>query len=200
MYDEVFDVRQRLFSVHVRAEEQAIAELLAKGQFTAVYQRAEQLMRQSEADAHDLLDTGKLDGRLRQLREKAVRLHIASAEKTLKGLLDGKDLSGVSREGQRLAREIEPHARPLGLHEEMAAALAGIRKKALASRLDQAREETRMLLREDRYQAVGEMGEKTYKELGDEAKAVGLARELTDFRDSCRVFADLAWKAKIQDR
>jgi hypothetical protein len=192
-------LRGKALQARIAQAEGELAALVAKAEYQAVPRKAKQAHDELIDEAHDARATDLLAGAFRDARRKALDGRVALARKSLEGLLEKKDLAGVASAGQRLARELAPEAQALNVTAWRGELLA-LRKKALAGRLDAARAETLAELKKDRYQALGEAGERAMTDLGAEAEAVGLLKELEKFRDLCRFYAKLAKEAKAPTR
>jgi hypothetical protein len=193
-------LRRKAYEARLDDFAMKLGALYDKGELEAVPRQANEYAALVREEGRNLGMEVWITNRFSPIREKALRNRLSRAEKTLNELLTKKDHVAVALRGKELQGALEPEARVLGLAATVRMTLAETRRKALKARLESARQETRALLTKDRYQAVGEVGEKTARELGEEADAVALRAELDRFRDSCRVFADLAKKAKIEDK
>lgn len=194
-------VRQEVLKAWLRVEETKLRKLLRKGKYASVYQQVATLVRMLSEEAAELKPEEDLQAQILSVCHDAMCEHVEAARIDLERLLAKKDYAGVAVQGAKYLREVKQGAASLfGNAEEQYDKLRVVRGKALQARLEKAKVDARELLVKDRYQAMGELGEKTFADLAEEARVVGLESDLTRFRDSCRVFADLANKAKIEDR
>jgi hypothetical protein len=136
---------------------------------------------------------------LQDARRQAVLARLKQAEAELEGLLAGGRLVAVAAAGRRRAADLQGEAEATGVQDEVRGRLLDPRRRAVRARLEAARRETAALLKQDRFHAVAAAGERLWQDMGDEAKAVGMADELRRFRQGCGVFGDLARQAKKAD-
>jgi hypothetical protein len=136
---------------------------------------------------------------LQDARRKAVLARLQKAEAEMEADLARGQPGAVAATGRRWAAELQGEAEACGAWDEVRGRLQDLRRRAVQARLEAARRETAGLLKQDRFQAVAAAGERLWQDMGDEAKAVGMADELQRFRQGCGVFGDLARQAKKPD-
>jgi hypothetical protein len=188
--------RRAAFDSILATEETRFADLVGKGNYAAINKEMEILLPELTAEAQSIDCQDRLQAWFLRVGERVMRGHLDSARRTLERLVERKEYSAVEVEGKRLSDHLVQLGTRFDRANEVRQTLDPLRRKALVARLDQAREESRRLLSRDQYEALGELGEKTFRELQAEAQFVGVEKEVTRFRDSCRVLADLARKAK----
>jgi hypothetical protein len=193
-------LREKAYQARLDAMVARLQGLFDKKDFEAVPKAAEEAAKELRPEGQALGQEGSIRTRSAGLREKAFRRRMLLARKTLDELFAKKDYVAVASRGKQLQSTLEGEAGVVGASGDLTKTLAEVRRKALKERLEQARKEALTLLAKDRYQAAGEVGERAVKEMGEEADAVASRAELDRFRDSCRVFADLAKKANIEDK
>jgi hypothetical protein len=173
---------------------------LARNDYPAVAELGSRALADLGEEAGLLNSRNDVANRLLPLRQQALLARIQQARSTLDELFAKKSYTAVAAQGETLLRTLQTEAAQTGQEQRLRDSLGIVRKKAVQARLEAARQEVQALLKQDRFLAVGEAGEKAYKEMGVEAGNVGLGAELVRFRDSCRVFADLARKANRDDQ
>jgi hypothetical protein len=167
----------------------------ANGQLSSDPTQATALLKQAHANLSQpplRQHYGLVEDQLRGARRRALVARLKAAEDQLDALLRDKKFVAVTDEARRLASELEDEATELHFADAVTRSLLERRSRAAVARLDQAREETAELLKKDRFRAVAGLGKKTGEELRAEAAAVGLAKELQAFQDSCAAFGVLA--------
>lgn len=183
----------------LQSEKRRIHRLVQQGKYGQAQTEAVRLTLEQLPEARALDMEQNLESAVREMRQDALRGHLQVVCESLRRLLQAQDYKGVAEEGQRYDRLLRVLAAPLGMEAEVREKLAGPRRQALEARLEQARQQAHELLKEERYQALGKLGEHTFEDLEEEASAIGVRDALLRFRDSCRVFADLAHKANKKD-
>jgi hypothetical protein len=173
--------------------------LLKKGDDEAVPRRAVEYEKELRDEAEALRDQ-TLGNAFKAARRAALDSRARKALAELKELLADRDYAAVARRGDRLTRELEPEAQAIGLGTTWRDPILVVRRKALAARLDQTRTQARALLEKKSYRAMGETGEKAVAELGPEAAAVGMSKEVRQLGDLCRFYARLAKEAKAEGK
>ncbi|MFO0930862.1 MAG: hypothetical protein U0736_28170, partial [Gemmataceae bacterium] len=191
-------LRREALERRITAATHQLEAVLKEGAAEQVANLARARMEELKPEAQHLRIVHELEP-LHDVRVKAFTTRLDRARKTLDGLLVKGDHAAVATEGARLWDELADEAAACRREGEAREQLREPRRVALVARLDAARQRVRKLLVADRYQAIGEAGEQVYRELADEAREVGRQAELWRFRDSCRVFADLARRAKVAD-
>jgi hypothetical protein len=154
----------------------------------------------------DLRREAEVLGRLQDIntqlwpvRRRALLERLKTHKQELEDRLEKRDYVSIPEASKRVADQLSGEANLMVLVPTVQKVLLEVRGKALRARLDLAREESRALLRKDRFTAVAELGERTAEELAAEARVVGAIGEVEAFRTSCRVFGDLARRAKKTD-
>jgi hypothetical protein len=105
----------------------------------------------------------------------------------------------VADAGTEAMKDLGDEARVTGVLPQVREPLAAVRRRALYQRLEAARVEGQALLQQDRYHALGRLGERTRRELEDEAREIGQGVQLSKFCDDCAVVSDIARRAKKID-
>jgi hypothetical protein len=196
----ILPLRAKALEARLQASADELTALYDRGDLEAVAKQGAVAESELRDEAKEL-DRGRtIASRLAPIREKALLDRLARARKTLDELFTKKEYVAVATRGKQMQDALEEEAKVVGASKKLRATLAPVRQNGLKARLDAARREALALLAKDRYQAVGDAGEKAFKEMAAEAAAIGCTAELERFRDSCKVFADLAKKAEIEDR
>jgi hypothetical protein len=122
--------------------------------------------------------------------ERTAAAAVAKADELLK-----TDPAAASAQLRQTAQDLAALGENAAAQKQL---LAG-RKRALAACLDDARRQTRALVKENRFQAAAQAAKGLEETLGGEAAAVGLGPELSNFHASCQFLAALARSAGKPD-
>jgi hypothetical protein len=197
---QLLEARQTAMKAHIASEIEKLSVQVKQGRFARAHDQAVALEADLGGEAGELDQQDELLRRLHRVRVQGVRGHLETARVVLQRHLDRKEFASVTEVGAQTVTDLVPRAEPLGLEAEVREKVNGFRTQALRARLEQARIEAREHLRQDRFQAVGQVGEKAFEQLAGESRLLGMEQAVLAFRDSCRVFADLAKKAKVVDQ
>jgi hypothetical protein len=139
---------------------------------------------------------GLVKAELEAAHKRAVQACLTVAMDEVEELLGKKQFVAVAQRGAFWADEL---AGAPGEQADLREKLLPKRREALAARLESARKEITNLLAHDRFRGVARMGARLVKDLGDEAKEVGMAEELDRLCAACDLFGDLARQANKAD-
>lgn len=134
-------------------------------------------------------------GDLEAARRRALQASLKAARDEVDGLIEKKQFDDVARRGAFWADQLDAEAQALGEKNDLPDHLLPKRRQAVEARLESARQRFRELLINDDHKAIAALGGKLARELGDEAKGVGLANDLNDFCTGCAAIGDLARQA-----
>jgi hypothetical protein len=134
-------------------------------------------------------------GDLEAARRRALQASLKAAREEIDGLMEKKQFDDVARRGAFWADQLDGEAQELGEKNDLPDHLMPKRRQAVAARLESARQQFRDLLIKDDHKAIAALGGKLARELGDEARAVGLADDLNDFCTGCAAIGDVARQA-----
>lgn len=134
-------------------------------------------------------------GDLEAARRRALQGSLRAAREEIEGLMEKKQFDNVARRGAFWADQLDVEAQALGEKNDLPDHLLPKRRQAVEARLESARQKFRELLVKDDHKAIAALGGKLARELGDEAKAVGLADDLNDFCTGCAAIGDLSRQA-----
>jgi hypothetical protein len=115
-------------------------------------------------------------------RKRAVQARLEQAVAEVKGLLGKGRFADVADVAIRRAAELRAEAEATGEEPKVTAALRELRRKAAEARLEAARKETDDLLAHGGLQAAAVIAESLARDMGDEARRLGLGDELEKFR------------------
>jgi hypothetical protein len=180
-----------------RSADEAVRE--AEGLLEGDPDRASAVLRQAEARLSAAGHHAVARARLQDVRRKAVLERLTKAEAEMEGQLARGQPGAVAATGRAHAAALGGEAEAVGVQDEVRQRLLELRHRAARARLEAARRETAALLKRDRFQAVAAAGERLWQDMGEEARAVGMADELQQFRQGCGVFGDLARQANKPD-
>lgn len=183
--------RRRALGARLRLASADLDALLAKGEDEQVSVRARQFEDEFRGENEALHNPSNPSAAFLPTRQKALSRRAERAATSLQDLLTRKDYAAVALRGTEATRQLEPEGSAVG-KSDWREPILSVRRTALDARLEQCREATQQDLRNRRYHAIGETGEKTYTDLAAEAEAVGRLGEVAKFRASCRVIAKLA--------
>jgi hypothetical protein len=134
-------------------------------------------------------------GDLEAARRRALQASLKAAREEVEGLMEKKQFDDVARRGAFWADQLDAEAEALGEKNDLPDHLLPKRRQAVEARLESARQKFRELLVKDDHKGIAALGGKLARELGDEAKAVGMADDLNDFCTGCAAIGDLARQA-----
>jgi hypothetical protein len=173
---------------------------LARGELAEVARVCDAALKETREEAGLLGRPRQPIDTLMPIRRKALQARWEQARRGLEGLLAGKKYVEVEAQAKNVDGALAAEAGRVGAGAEVGRALLALRKKALAARLDQARQEALALLAKDRYQGLAEAVEKAVKQLADEARVVGMQGELEKFRATWDAVLELARQAGKVER
>jgi hypothetical protein len=137
---------------------------------------------------------------LRAVRRKALHACVQRLEKECEALIARGEFTAVSQHSEKALAEWSNEARQLGLQDEGRPQVLNVRRKAVLAALDAARREVMPLLARDRFGAVAALGEQLAHVLAEEARLVGAAADLEQFRLACEAFGELAKAGRPEGR
>jgi hypothetical protein len=153
-------------------------------------------LHQLNAELARLEHYGIVKAELEAAHKRVVQACLQAAMEEIEDLLGKKQFAVVAQRGAFWAEEL---AGAPDQQVELRERLLPKRRQALAARLEAARKEITDLLHQDRFRAIAKTGAKLAKELGDEAKEVGMADDLDRLCAGCALFGDLARQANKPD-
>jgi len=177
-----------------RTIDEAIEE--ADGQMETDPHKALAALRQLNAELARLEHYPLVRSELEAARRRALQTCEKVALEQVEKLLGKKQFDAVAQRGAFWDGELLAEADALDAKVDSREQLLSKRRQALAARLEAARKEIHGLVEKDRFQALAKVRVKLAKNLGDEAKAVGMAKELDDLCVVCEAFGGLARQAQ----
>jgi hypothetical protein len=137
-----------------------------------------------------------VQGELQAARKRALLARVKAAQEEIDELANNKQWGSVVKRQASLMDELVAEARAVGADTELSDPFRALRRQAVRARLEAARQDIAQLLTGDRFPAVADLGAQLAKEVGDEARAVGMGDDLDKVCQSCAVFGDLARQVK----
>ncbi len=138
----------------------------------------------------------RVRGELESARRRALQASLKAAQDEVDDLLGRKQFDAVAKRGAFWADELGAKAKEIDEKIDLPERLLPQRRQAVTARLEAARKEIADLMAKDRYRAVADSGVTLRIELGDEAKAVGMADDLDKVCTYCDAIGDLARQAE----
>jgi hypothetical protein len=168
----------------------------ADGQMETNPHKALAALRQLSTELARLEHYALVQGELEAARRRALQTCEKAALEEVEELLGKKQFDAVAKRGAFWEGELLAEGGAIEAKVDSREQLLSKRRQALAARLETARKEINGMVEKDRFQAVAKFGIKLATNLSDEAKAVGMAKDVEDLCASCEVFGRLARQAE----
>jgi len=153
-------------------------------------------LRQLSRELAKLPHYALVQDELEAARRRALQTCEKAALEEVDDLLGKKQFDAVAKRGAFWEGELGAEDVAVQANADWRKELLPKRRQALRARLETARKEINGMVEKERYQAVAKLGVKLARDLGDEAKAVGMDKDLDDLCVSCEVFGRLARQAQ----
>jgi len=153
-------------------------------------------LRQLSKELAKLPHYALVQSELEAARRRALQTCEKAALDEVDDLLGKKQFDAVAKRGAFWEGELGAEDGAVEANADWRKELLPKRRQALRVRLETARKEINGMVEKERYQAVAKRGVQLARDLGDEAKAVGMDKDLDDLCVSCEVFGRLARQAQ----
>jgi hypothetical protein len=193
--DELRAVRRRAVLARARTLAAGLDALAARGECEAVADAAGRGLTNLADEARDVGAFDEATACLAPVRARALGIRLEAAVAQLDAAAGRGEFTAVARGGEKALADLMGEAREVGQEKVVGDTLLAVRRKAVLAALDAARHEVQALREKGRFGAIASLGDRLARVMSDEARAVGAAADLEQFRRDCQALGEQARQA-----
>ena len=173
-YPRIYQARHRALRSRLAQLGTQFEALTRKGQFALVARQARAARQELLGEAQQLNLEDELSQKVRAIRDKNLRQHLAAATVALDRLMRDRKYAEVARAGRRWEAELSAEARELNNEAQVTLLVRSRRQRAIEARIALARQDLDALVAAGKYEQVPKRAREHEEELKREASAVGV--------------------------